>query len=341
MPIEESEEIDFSSYQKLKALQGKVSAKDIRKALQVIKDMKQIHLFIRKLGRRRTDYIKTCPPNQQGPGWWSWEHDKALIQSLSQYGINIVTTWVADPALPFRQHIPKELLESFDEAAAKEKQKGKLFKPNDIGDFVFLYRERSRVSRSLAVINHVSKEMKKNKKVAEKEKKHHKKSHETENPQFVLKPNPHLRIVSLGKLKNDKQFIRKSTPFPVGFVSERKYKIPGSKGNSLWFKCEIQEQEGKPVFIVSSDKADPPICLTGNDPADVWNQIIDHLVVKANDSTIKTPKVIGNSMFGLVNPTVQEELSKLEGAKHMKCFSKFNEEPKFLEFRIDVPLINK
>ena len=317
---EEDNIVDFQDYPKLKPLQGKIMKKDLRKLKQTIKEMSKIYKFVSKLGPKRLEIMKNAPASNGVPEWWTWEHDNSLINNLAQYGLNYCVTWVADKNGPFYAHIPIDLLPQFEEAAKKEMERGKTVKPQDQGeDFLFIFRERSRVARALSVIMYVSKELKKQQKGEEsqeagdekaKQKKEKAKNDKT-NEGIILRVNPSLKIISFGHIMLAKGFFSKSSVYPVGYSCYRRYKVKGTKCPLYWYKCDIEEVNGKPAFKVETVDRPDQKKYESDSPQTVWTMIAEDLAKEINE----TPKkVVGTWMYGLNSKEVHQELAKLPDA---------------------------
>lgn len=320
--------VDLTAYDKLKCVQGKIAKKDVRKVHQSIKDMEKIYRFLQKHSHRRIETLKNAPKMNNGPEWWTWEHDLALIQNIAKYGLQATSVWVVDKDGPFRQQIPIELVESFDEAAAKEKEKlgkGKAVKPADQGPLAFLFRERTRVARATAVIQYVSKEH-------EKAKKHSTKEHgaDKKKDDFVIKAKD-LKVLSLGEIINNKAFIKKSYVCPVGYVAMRRYKFPNEKDYHN-YKCEVLADKGRPLFRVTL-MLDTPRVYESDDPNLVFKGLIEDAI---KDPTVKKPSIKGTFFFGLVHKDVKAELYNLPGGNVISCLI---QEPKTLDIRIPLQYV--
>ena len=332
----DKEPVDLSAYPLLKQINGKLTKRDARKIQTSIDDMQYIYRFIKKLGKRRTEIMKNAPKYTNAPEWWSWECDNALIHNIAQYGLNICSQWVIDPQGPFRAHIPAELLDGFVDAAEKEKLKGKAPRPSELGEFLFLYNQRSRISRATTVIKFISKELRKQKKQKEKDEKEAKKPEKKKGKKndgtCLLKFKNELKIINFGTIVNTKRFVKKDVVYPVGFISQRHFKIPTSKADKLWYQCEIASKDGKPLFTITTIGAEPEEKFESDDPTTAWRLVAEKRAAETGD---KAGTLRGAWLFGLHNKDVKEALSKLPGASTLEFFQ---DKPKLLKFKIPLKL---
>ncbi|EAY08212.1 SNF2 family N-terminal domain containing protein [Trichomonas vaginalis G3] len=320
--------VDLSPYDKLKCVQGKISKKDVRKVHQSIKEMAKIYRFVRKLSHRRIESLKQAPKLSNGPDWWNWECDLALIKNIAMYGQQATSIWIVDPQGPFRAHIPPELLESFEDAASKEKEKlgkGKAIKPSDQGPFVFLFRERTRIARAITVITYVFKDV-------DKVKKHEKTERKSKATGEYKVKTKDLRVTELGAILNNRYFVKKTHVCPIGYTAIRRYRFPSQK-EYMNYKCEILSQNDRPYFKVTNIDADPPQVYESDDVNNVFKLIVEDM---CKDPMQKKPSIKGNFFFGLVNKDVKAELSKLPGAESISCLI---QEPTTLPFKVKIPLV--
>jgi hypothetical protein len=238
------------------------------------------------------------------------------------------------------------MVEALEKAAEQEGLKCKRkVKPNvEIPEELqFVYRERSRIGRILSVINQVNKALKK--KQNEEDGNGKKSSHRRrekfgqedfdqsdELMQLPVSLGSNLRLVSLGTLiPGDKAFECHSTPFPVGFCSERVYKQPEWTGK-LRFRSEILNVEGKPLFRVTSLSEDG-IVFEADNPSEAWKLAIDFYDKKIkkvveSDVTVESGKRLGNLLFGLSDSRVIRELLKLPEAVKFKSLQRANRRKK-------------
>ena len=330
----DKEPYDLSSFSHLKPINGKLTRREAKKIKSSIEDMHRIYKFVSKFGKRRTEIMKNAPKYNSAPEWWSWECDRALILAINNYGQNSFSQWIADKQGPFRVHIPQELVAGFDEAAEAEAQKQRAIRPQEIGEFQFLYNQRSRISRALAVITYISKELSKQKKQKEKEEKKAKKEgSQSGKGSSVLTFKGQLKIISLGKILNQRRFVKKDIVYPVGYVSHRRFRMNKSKDPKYWYKCEIEERDGKPIFTVETIDNPEHGKFESDDINNVWRLVIDFL---AKGSTEKQTMIRGAGLFGLQKKEVKEELAKLPGAEGIECLI---DKPKVIDFTIPLEYV--
>ena len=166
-----NDEIKWDDYPLLNPVKDEIDIKAVKRLQGVLKDLTVIRNFTGDLNPEKLELLKDVERPAVGPEWWNWECDQALILSLDKYGLNKIATWLVDPTLPFRQHLPVDIVEALIKAAEQEQKRNrKVTLGVELSeDIAFLSRERSRVSRALSVIKAVNASIEKTAKAQERE----------------------------------------------------------------------------------------------------------------------------------------------------------------------------
>jgi SNF2 family DNA or RNA helicase len=321
-----SEDVDFAGFPLLEPAMDQLNARELRKLASVVRDMGEIHNFLAKLSQRRTDLLKQIDRPNNGPDWWTWECDRALIVGIAENGTIRFGRWLIDRQLPFRKHFGKPLVEAL-ERVAEAQDKGKKSKlvcelPED---FAWIFRARSRMSRALSVINSVKRLAKRQPEPGDSSQPGKRGRRKRDSP-FPMSVGGGLSILSLGSLVPG--FESGVTPYPVGFVSRRGYKMPDWTAK-VKFKSEIIDKGGRPSFRVTC-LAGPVAEIEADDPSDAWRLAIDAVAqrVPKDKAVTMTPedmqrkRVSGNVLFGLCNKKVIQELLKMDRADEMNSLKR-------------------
>lgn len=323
-----SDILDFTNFPLLSPFSSVIHIKDIKKAQQSIKDMKKISDFISDATPKCWEMIKMVPKNQHFPKWWGRDEDEALIRSIGKYGIFNVSIWVSDPRLPFREHLPKSILDTVDKLAIGEEKKVKMLKtPKDIGDMLFLYRERSRVSRALSVIDFVQKKMKS------------KRGRKKSNDLYVSKPTARLLILSYGDIVPKKNYFYRQYTFAPGYSCDRMYVGPAGQTCKKWYRCEILDGGDNPIFRVTTQEEEPTI-FEDTTLSGLMKQFFKHLNIEQKEKGINK---LGLNLFGLSQPEVIKVYNEMKEKLNISDDSnnKKEKEPVKLEtvpFKIVLPV---
>ena len=359
-----NEEIKWDDYPLLEPVKDKIPLTKAKKLQSVLKELSMIHRFAFKLNPRRLEAMKKIERPASGPEWWTWECDRAMILSIDKFGLNKTAVWLIDPALPFRQNLPADLLETLVKAAeqGESKTKQKTFKPPaDLSeDMSQLFRQRWCVSRAVNVIKAVRaalkkevrekqremvlaqkrerKEEEKRKKEEEKRQKEEEKKKRQEEKKMKASPSSKpgeivtmpwilsktLRITSLGEF--DSPTGQPSFPAPVGFRSIRTYQIP-EWDQPIDVQCDILRERGKLIFKTTVLN-DPTISFGGDNPTMPWNLVLKHWSMKVSptmvDQIIQTRRVVGPQLFGLNLPKVYREMLKMKNANQIASLVEFS-----------------
>ena len=309
----DNDPVDFSKFKDLEALHTKVKAKDLLSYSRTIEVMNSINIFVDSFCDSSKEFAAKAPKNIHLPSWWTYEDDISLIFALHQYGTIFVSSWIIDPNFRFRQHLTDDLLRLFEKAAAKEKKYDKAIRPQKLGDFIFLFRKRSRLARAMMVADYVNKKLKKGKSRKNKTSKDNstdgtspkEKGRKSKKSQLASKyelvVNHTLHIVSFGEYKGHKS---KFGICPVGFTSERLY----GDNSKEWFVCSIFENfDHELLFSVKrmSDD-DPSHASVSNSPIKSWRMALGK---NEDDSSLKLHGVL---LFGLSNKKVKEKLLSMK-----------------------------
>jgi hypothetical protein len=275
-----------------------------------------IQEFAGKLNVGILEIMKTLDKPAKAPEWWNWECDRALIMSMSRHGLWRVWNWIVDRSLPFRKFIPRGLVAEFERVAEAESSRLKKIRPPNLDipeELEFVFVQPNRTARALSVIKSITQLVKKYEAKKEKQR----------EGGLPMRLNL-VTIHSLGTLRPG--FECKVAPYPVGFCSERQYKLPHWPSRQR-FRCEIEEKDGNPLFRVTL-LVDPPQTFTAPMASDAWN-----LAVAAREALLResgeqfeeaeqSGSRMGNTMFGLLHHTVLEELARLPGAELMKSLNR-------------------
>ncbi|OHT14974.1 SNF2 family N-terminal domain containing protein [Tritrichomonas foetus] len=337
----ESDAVNFDDYPELEPLQNRVKAKDFLSYARTVEVMRAVNKFVENYCEYSDILIAKTPKNSHLPTWWTPQHDAKLAFAIHNYGTAFVSSWIIDPQYPFINHIDDDLLPDFKKAASKEKKRNKLVKPPKLGDFSFLYRKRSRLSRVVLACEYVNKRLEKSLR------------NNFDPSKYEMVLSSKLRIISFGEYKGH------HTKFgicPVGFISERQY----GENEKNWYICEIQEDQNKRLqFLVRKKKqvhfhhndesssenetndtvtSDTSAATTQNNNNDVNNNSVndnsvvnnnhedeeDELFVVSNspimswkmilekEDKIPGSRVTGVSLFGLSNKKVKDKLLEME-----------------------------
>ncbi|KAH0798843.1 SNF2 family N-terminal domain containing protein [Histomonas meleagridis] len=327
--------IDFNGYPSLEPFASIITPKKYRKIEQSIKEMDIIYEFLNEATSKHWDLIKDAPRNNHLPEWWGREEDEALIRSIGKYGIFIVSKWVIDPRLPFRQHIPNSFVNIIEKLASSESfNKTKINRPNkDIGDLSYVYRERSRVARALSVIEYV------NKRINNINTKKNIKKQENDDTEYIAKPSVRLKIISYGEVVPKQHYFYRNYIFPPGYACNRMF--VGHKGTTSkkWYKCEISDGGDQPIFTVTTKEDNGDVVLQDNSLIGLSEKLLNFLGVEEYDN--KKLK-FGLNLFGLNNPEVIKELTEMKEKAQIPSFGENKKShTKVVKFEIRVPVYDR
>jgi hypothetical protein len=287
----ETDTLHFEGFDQLEALQGRIKAKDVIAFKEAITTAGLIQEFVDRFEPGYEDLLERAPQNKRYPDWWSAEFDKSLIYALHQYGLICVSSWLVDPAYPFRAKIPPSAIKGFQRAAAKEVKKEKLAKPKDRSVYAFIYRKNSRLSRASIVIDYVLKRMERRKALDSTRKRAKWKIRPSADGKYACIISQHLKIVSFGRITSAS--FRTKQPMPVGFKAERTI-------NGKMYMCEVDEDEGGLQFAVTNEDGERIVEKSAND---AWTKALG-----LGETGCKK----GAMYFGLKNSRVKGHLEEME-----------------------------
>ena len=297
---EEVIHIDVERFPELASLEENMKPRDIKKLKTTLSEMETIYDFIANNNPRKWELVKEAPKNEHLPAWWGYEEDRGLIMALAEYGILLVCSWMVDPDLPFRQKIPAEYLEQIEKMAAQEKKRQKGIKPpKELEEFSYITKERPRVFRALAVIEFVNKSLKRKTKHSRPKK---------SQSEYLFKMRG-LRVISYGTPRAEPEFRHREIFYPVGYCVERGYKpkSQGPEGAMVFYKCEITEQDGHPVFTITSMQ-DPEKKYEDTTLVGAWKQLQEALGCEVHP---RRQTKNSHHFFGLLQPEVREKLDEM------------------------------
>jgi len=264
-------------------------------------DLDKVREFVRTMGNPEIAAMSRLKPFSYAE-WWEAPHDIAMLQSMSKYGQLLVSTWVVDPSLPFREHIPENLVEEFEKCASQELEKNRPSKPHDGGSIGFIFRDKVRVTRALSAIKQIE---------TLRDKPY------TQDNQFQIDTvyikslpvniNQQLTVFSFG------QFPTYESQYPVGYVAHRLYHSIKNPMESDWYEASTSlDNHGCIVFIVKL-LSDPYHTYYGNNPGNAWEQIIVSAQHTRGTVYIQRGEVhSGVELFGFTNHHVQEQFYRMK-----------------------------
>ncbi|KAH0793578.1 SNF2 family N-terminal domain containing protein [Histomonas meleagridis] len=301
--------VDFKGYQSLNNFSEVITYRQLKKAYQSIREMEVIYDFLIEATPKHWALIKNVPHNKQLPNWWGHEEDEALIRALGQYGLSIISTFIIDPHLPFRKHIPRIAVSLVEKHAKAEKRgtNSKFNRPKqEVGTLSYIYRERSRINRALTVIKYVNERFKElqTKQTLTKKKK-------SKVNIYVSRPTTRLLIISYGDIKLNPNFSFEKFDFPPGYQCDRMY-VGKSDNTLIWYRCEILDGGDYPIFkvIINADDKKNKIEVEADSIDGIAKKIMK--VLKFKDNKSKDEFETGIKLFGLNNPTVMRVLGGMK-----------------------------
>ena len=300
--IGDEEPLNISKNQTLKEFAPFYTLEAAHELLYSIHMLEMIYSCVNNFRGDRTNIFKKLSVNGDMPKWWNSDLDKNFLTGIAENGSFSFFKWIIDPKYGFKEFIPQAELAEFTKAAAKEEKRILTQEdiPTSLGDFALLANRRYRLEKASWVVNEISKIMFNKRKIN---------LPKTSSPQYLLEPSEKLKIISFGQLSKDPAFNRAFYPLPIGFVSERLFK--GNDGVSRWYRCEINNQMGAPLFSVQL-KEDPKLIWYGSTTREVWTLVSQHWK-KQN-----IPRIAGTWLFGLVNAKVLEVFCQMTKSKNWR-----------------------
>jgi chromodomain-helicase-DNA-binding protein 7 len=217
--------------------------------------------------------------------WWNPGHDLALLRAIDEFGQLLVATWVVDPDRPFRAHIPPDLLEDFEHAADTERLRGRQSRPRDLGDLGFLFKDKMRMTRALAIVKCV---------VAAR-------GRCSSMLPLPFACSPTAYVLSIG------HFPTRESPLPIGYIAQVSFVSPISPGEQVWYEASI----AYPDIVRVKMMTEPFLLFQGHGCNAPWGQIIAAL-----DQRMTIPN--GAALMGMTHPMVADAIRKL---RHMAPFT--------------------
>ena len=267
-----------------------VGSNSVSEAKKNIKGLRKIHEIASKINTKK-GYFNGSPTGL--PEWWTPSHSKYFIQNMSQYGMSRISTWISSKISPFLSAIPSSAIKSFHNAAKREEESRTPEKPSKAGALSFLF-DNNRVSLGLRICNTF----------VEAETSEIKYESVPETPFKV----DQITVTSFGSIYKGDKYRGRLTPYPIGYTSERKYRIAGSKRPAQLIRSEIVDG---PVFVITLLGQKEKVLARGISPTDAWQKAIDKLAKSERLDPSKT-KFSGSSLYGLTHPQVFKIIKNMD-----------------------------
>ena len=271
----------------------------VKKLRDNIKDLKRIRIFKARMGDAEKEIIPKMRSFENGPDWWTDDHDIALLNALAKYGLVYVSVWLVDPTGPFVGRIPSSSFDSFSNCAALERTRGKPVRPKEAGDFSVLYNDKQRLGRITGLLNFVEGRLERLARQSVSNAPDEPATYVptiTELPDLPYEAGPQLTILDFG------EFQPGFDTYPVGFVSKRQYFSLNDPTEKTWYQASTRVQDGKFQFVVTF-LDDPEKVFVSHTPSGAWEALIQALqkergkrgLVKRKHTTVSGPFMYGFS----------------------------------------------
>jgi chromodomain-helicase-DNA-binding protein 7 len=226
--------------------------------------------------------------------WWEPRHDLALIFAMSEFGQLVVTSWVVDASRPFREFVPVELLEDFEKAADKEKETRRVCKPKELGGLGFLFKDKIRMSRALAVVQFME----------------HMRDRRASTPTLApslslpFQLSPQITLLSFGR------FASRESQFAVGYTVRVSYLSPVHPPDQVLYEATVGFDEKFRVRMLS----EPYLTFVGDGVNGPWDQIfaLADATAEAAGIPFTAFRPNGVALLGLNHPVVVDQLAKMK-----------------------------
>jgi chromodomain-helicase-DNA-binding protein 7 len=230
-------------------------------------DIDRIRAFVRDFGDQEPQEHKRAKRWETAPDWWDATFDMALLRALSDFGLLVTLVWLTDPDRPFAEHIPSDLRDEFERLAQVERVKWRAQKPKDMGEFSFLFSEKNRMARALAVLNSVPARPLRSRRgiMAEPE------PSATDLPQLPLEIGTTLVIRDFGA------FTSASAAYPIGFVAHREYFSVENPTERCWYEASTEETQDGTLGFRITNLNNPGIVYTCHTSSGCWEKLIADL----------------------------------------------------------------
>ena len=281
----------------------------ISRCKSTIRDIAKIRIFAKSITEEKEKKTSKMRTWDSAPNWWSTEHDIALVNALSEFGLIFVSSWLIDPDRPFLQHLPANSIDDFVKAAETENIKFRPQRPRDAGDLSYLYNDKNRLLRANAIIQYVDSRIDKKRKTEtvkyteDDNDEINETSSLTELPQVPFELGPQTIVLSLGK------FLNIDDIHPVGYRIKRQYfslKNPTEKSfYEAW--TEINDQ-GEMKYCIKH-LTEPKMVFEHHKSSGAWEQVIRELQEVKGRLGMQKRKFVsvsGPSMFGFSNPLIED-----------------------------------
>lgn len=323
------DELDLSSYSLFKAVDRKLSIKEVRKFVSAIVDMESFTACAELLNSNPSaiDIAKSkFRTFKSGPDWWDYEYDVDLVKALALYGIDLVTSFICDKNFKFRSHIKSEYIENFEKKAKLESEKHRLYKPDKTEDFTGLYNKTIRISRCRAVVQTILSSINKNN------------SKDNRPSRRKSSDLTKYTVIDYGKIVTNPKFYRKNVVFPDGYTCLHRYRVNSYKDSEFRvYRCEIHDIEEKPMFTITDTENKTK--YEGTDIQEVCNQLSEALKTEYKEN--KAIKIQGTVFFGLTDKDIFTKLSELDDAYRLTCFTKaYSDMIQKIEFTIPLHFLS-
>lgn len=282
-----------------------VGEDDMKDSKQIIEDFEKIH-HINTLIESHRGYFNSSVVGF--PEWWTPSHSKCFVQGISKYGTTRLSLFLADASSPFLGVVPSKIIKSIQTFAKLEEESRHIVKPTKQSPLNFLYDvdDKTRISLARRLCDSFIEGENKNDDIT---------------PEVPFNAGDSLIIHNFGQIYDGEGYRGRLTPYPVGFRSERKFRVAGSKRSAQHFRSEITEG---PIFVVTLlGNNKEKVLSRGVSPSDAWSKAIDK-ICRSEKIDPRRTKFSGSQLFGLTVPCVYKVIKNMDAELATSKISKEN-----------------
>ena len=266
------------------------------------RDLRRVRRFVSHITDEQKEHMQKMKTWDLAPEWWNWEMDLGLLQALSDYGLLYVSTWLIDPDRPFAAHLAESAKSEYRRLADIEREKGKSQKPKEGGELDFIFNDKTRMSRALAVIQFTDvRESKARHRTARELEQPEASPLFTELPELPIELGNQLTVFDLG------EFTSESSNYPVGYKCHRLYFSITDPCTKAWYEATTEINEDGNFQFKVTFLEEPHTVFTCHTSSGVWEKVIQEVQRVRGTMGLSVRKyttVSGPFMYGFSHPTI-------------------------------------